>query len=220
MPYTKHPQSVQNVFIKRPNSVSTPLAQEGVRQDKGTTNRARRATTQPAPPEKRMRSHALNSKSSRSQTRPTPKRKTVHLTLWVKPGVKAELQRIAAQEGISVSAAGGTYLEQALQQHVDMHYSALLQPIIENAIRQQMRSYSNRIAILLVRSLFASEQTRSLVTNLLGRQHGMTQPVLEQILNGSSTVAKRKITHLTPQLEQLIAEVEQWMEQGGEKTHA
>src|SRR5207253_7309818 len=123
---------------------------------------------------------------SRSQNRSTAKRKTVHLTLWIKPVVKAELQRLAEQEGVSVSATGGAFLEQALQQHINMHYSALLQPIIEQAIAKQMRSYSSRIAMLLVRSLFASEQTRSLATNILGRHPGVTQAVLEEILNGSS----------------------------------
>ena len=78
------------------------------------------------------------------------KRQTVHLTLWVKPVVKEELERIAASEGISVSKAGGSFLEQSLQSHIDMHYSALLQPIIENAIQKQMRSYSTRLAVLFV----------------------------------------------------------------------
>jgi hypothetical protein len=82
-----------------------------------------------------------------------------------------------------------------------------------------MRSYSSRIAVLLVRSLFTSEQTRSLATNLLGRQPGVTQPVLEEILNGTSNTAKRNITRITPQLADLITEVEHWMEEG-EKTHA
>jgi hypothetical protein len=129
------------------------------------------------------------------------------------------LQRLAEQEGISVSATGGALLEKALQQHIDMHYSALLQPIIEQAICKQMRSYSNRIAVLLVRSLFASEQTRSLATNLLGRHPGVSQAVLEEILNGSSNAAKRNITRITPQLADLVKEVEQWIEEG-EKTHA
>ena len=65
--------------------------------------------------------------------------------------------------------------------------------------------------MLLVRSIFAGEQTRSLVTNILGRQDGITQPVLEHILNGSSNAAKRNITRVTPQLKTIITEVEQWM---------
>jgi hypothetical protein len=47
----------------------------------------------------------------------------------------------------------------------------------------------------------------------------VTQPVLEEILNGSSRAAERNITRITPQLADLLKEVEHWMEEG-EKTHA
>ena len=158
-----------------------------------------------------MRPYRLNIHTTRSQNNPTAKRKTVHLTLWVKPVVKAELERIAEQEGVSVSRAGGALLEKALQANIDMQYSALLQPIIEQAIAKQMRSYSSRIAMLLVRVAFASEQTRGMVTNILGRQPGVTPDVLTTILDGSSKTAKGNITRKTPQLTELMDAVEQWI---------
>ena len=68
-----------------------------------------------------------------------------------------------------------------------------------------------RAALLLVRSMFASEQTRALTTNILGRQPGVTQEVLDHILDGSSDTAKRNITRVTPQLASLIHEIEQWL---------
>ncbi len=141
------------------------------------------------------------------------KRRTAQVIVWVKPVVKAELQRIAEQNGLSVSATGAAFLESALQQNLHTQHTALLDPIISKAIGKHMRSYSTRIALLLVRSIFASEQTRSLTTNILNRQPGVTQPVLEQILNGSSNAAKRNITRLTPQLQTIIAEVEQWIQE-------
>lgn len=159
--------STQNVFSTQTHSVFNLQQSRGLRQDKGALGRARTASRQPAPRERRMRSHQLNNNTSRSQKKPTPKRKTVHLTLWVKPIVKAELQRKAESEGLSVSATGAAFLEKALQQHVDMQYSALLQPIIREAIVKQMRSISTRLAFLLVRVAFATEQTRSLATNIL-----------------------------------------------------
>ena len=82
-----------------------------------------------------------------------------------------------------------------------------------------MRSYSTRLAVLLVRVAFASEQTRSLVTNILGRQQGVTTTILNQILDGSSKAAKGKITYKTPQLESIIAEVEQWFTEREKETH-
>jgi len=141
------------------------------------------------------------------------KRQTVKLTTWVKPGVKAELQRIAKAEGLSLSRTGAAALEEWLAGRLQIQYAGILQPIIEQAIAKQMRAYSSRIAVLLVRSTFTSEQTRALVTNILTRQPGINQSVLEEILNGTSDTAKRNIKQITPQLAILIAEVEQWLAQ-------
>ena len=113
-----------------------------------------------------------------------------------------------------MSATGAALLEYAIRQDIQTQHGALLEAIIEKAIAKHMRSYSNRIAVLLVRSLFASEQTRSLTTNILGRQPGVTQPLLTEILNGSSKSAKRNITNVTPQLKDLMDAVEQWMQEG------
>jgi hypothetical protein len=219
MPYTVQPHFSQNVFLRQSHSAIRQQQNLGVRQDKGALKRARIATNQPAPRGQATRSQELNNDTPRSQNTPAPKRKTVHLTLWVKPMVKAELKRLAGQEGLSVSSVGAAFLEKAMQTNLDLHYGALLQPIIESAIRQQMRSMSTRLAFLLVRVAFASEQTRSLTANILGRQQGVTPSVLNEILDASSKSAKGKITHRTPQLEELIAEVERWFIIQDNKTH-
>ena len=132
---TAHTQSEQSVFERQQHTPSGQQPRSGVWQDTPPPRAARRASPQPAPRKKTMRPQQMNSNLSRSQNRSTAKRKTVHLTLWVKPVVKAELERIAEREGVSVSKAGGALLEQALQAHIDMQYGALLQPIIEQAIQ-------------------------------------------------------------------------------------
>ncbi len=147
------------------------------------------------------------------------KRQTVKLTTWVKPSVKREFQRIAEAERLSLSRTGAAALEQWLATRLDIQYAGILEPIIQQAIAKSMRAYSSRIAILLVRSMFTSEQTRALATNILGRQVGMTQPVLDTILDGTSTTAKSNITRITPQLATLIREVEQWLLQGEAQPH-
>jgi hypothetical protein len=158
-------------------------------------------------------SHAVFQTRHHSRTR-----QTVQVAAWVKPAIKGELQRIAEQEGLSLSQTCATLLEEAIRQKLHIQHAVLLQPIIEQAIHKQMSAYSNRHAVLLVRSLFAGEQVRSLVTNILSRQPGVTPPVLEEILNGSSTVAKRNLTRLTPQLASLITEVKKWLDEGGVTT--
>jgi hypothetical protein len=208
---TAHTQPLHNVFERQRHTANGQQPHSGVWQDNPTPRTARTASLQPAPRKKAMRPQQMNSKTHRSQNRSTAKRKTVHLTLWVKPVVKAELERIAEREGVSVSKAGGAFLEQALQQNIDLQYSALLHPIIEQAIAKQMRSYSSRIAMLLVRVAFASEQTRGIVTNILGRQPGVTPDVLTTILDGSSKTAKGNITRKTPQLTELMDAVEHWI---------
>jgi hypothetical protein len=141
-------------------------------------------------------------------------RQTEKLTTWVKPSVKCELQRIAAAEGLTLSRTGAAALEEWLARRSHIQHRGIFQPMIERAIAKEMRAYSSRIAILLVRSMFESGQTRTLVANILGRQQGVTQGTLDHILDYSRDVAKRNITRITPQLESLIAEVEQWLLQG------
>ena len=213
MPNTHFTQTAQTIFPRRSYTRSVQQPQSGVGQDNPTPPPARVATTQPAPPKNGMRPTPKQTNTARTQQGKPKQRKTVHLTLWVKPVVKTELERIAEQEGISVSSAGAAFLEKALQHNLHSQHTTLLDLTIEKAIGKHMRSYSTRLAVLLVRSIFASEQARSLVTNILSRQPGVTQPLLEHILNGSSNTAKRNITRVTPQLKTMLAEVEQWIQE-------
>jgi len=139
------------------------------------------------------------------------KRKTVVVSLWVKPVVKAEVKRLAEQEGMSISKCAGTLLEEAIHQKLHIHHAVLLQPIIEQAIAQRMAAISTRLSSLLVRGVLDTGQVRRLVINLLARQPGMTPETLEEIIDGSQEGSRKQITHLTPQLTSLIEEVEKWL---------
>jgi hypothetical protein len=80
----------------------------------------------------------------------------------------------------------------------------LLYWIIRNEIQQQMKGISSRLAWLLVRISFDTGQTRSLVTNILGRQQGMTEDILKNILAMRQRTAKGNITRKTPQIAELM----------------
>src|SRR5438128_9568406 len=125
------------------------------------------------------------------------KRQTVSFTVWVKPSVKEAYEHISTTEGVTLSQAGAAALEESLARRSHVQHRGIFQPMIEHAIAKEMRAYSSRIALLLVRSMFTSEQTRGMVRNILGRQPGVTQPVLDRILDGSSNDAKRNITRVT-----------------------
>jgi hypothetical protein len=211
------PQSVKQIFSNQSNGVVSEAVNAAVMQDKGRISSAHIGTQQPAPHKKSMRPHSLSSRSTRSQSTPKPKRKTIHLTLWVEPIVKRELQRIAQEEGLTVSKSGAAILKQALQHNVDMHYSQLLTPIIEAAIDKRMRSRDARLAWLLVRVAFDTGQTRAIVANILGRQQGVTEEKLKNILTESQNTTKANITRKTPQLAELMEAVEKWLNAEDEK---
>lgn len=80
-----------------------------------------------------------------------------------------------------------------------------------------MRAISTRLAWLLVKVAYDGGQTRSLVTNILGRQPGMTPEILTKILEMSGKTAKANITRRTPQIVGLIEAVEKWITTDTEK---
>jgi hypothetical protein len=116
------PQLLTQIFSQQPNGGAAEAFNAAVRQNKGRIASARTRTPQPAPQKYPLRAQALHTNTARSQKKPTPKRKTVQLTLWIEPIVKRELQRIAQAEGLTVSKTGAAFLKQALQHTVDMHW--------------------------------------------------------------------------------------------------
>ncbi len=56
-----------------------------------------------------------------------------------------------------------------------------------------------------------------MVTNILGRQPGVTPDILKTILEWSGKTAKANITRRTPQITELIEAVEKWMVADGEE---
>ena len=211
-------QTEHNVFARQSSTANGQQLLRNVGQDKGAPKRERIATIEPASHENSTRTQQTKTNAYRTQKRLHPKRKTVAVTFWMSPVERAQLQQIAQRKGLSMSQTGRAFVVHMLEEQLETQQGALLETIIDKSIRKHMRLYSSRIAVLLVRSLFTSEQTRSLATNVLGRQPGVTPKELNEILDGSSRAAKRNITHVTPQLTQLIAEVEQWIEEG-EKLH-
>jgi hypothetical protein len=88
--------------------------------------------------------------------------------------------------------------------------------LIEATIDRRMIARDNRMASLLVRACIAIEQTRSISVNTLGRQPAKTPnpikpDVLNDILDRSLEDAKKKITNRSPELKELIKELNSWI---------
>ena len=212
-----NPQIPQNIFIQQKQAVSFQRSRGDVRQDKSAALGGRVASVQPERPAPVLRAQQEDTQPPRTQNNTTHKRKTVPLTLWVKPFVKAEVQRLVTleeQEGkadVSLSSVGGAFLERGLQQNVDMQYGALLGPIIENAIDRRMRARDNRLVALLVRIAFETGQIRGIVTNNLAIQPGITEDIIQTVLTNSEKDAKKNITRKTPQITEMLEELATWM---------
>src|SRR5438132_6404648 len=140
------------------------------------------------------------------------KRQTEKITIWAKPAAKRELERVAKDEGLSLSRTGAAALEQWLAARLDIQYAGILEPIIQKAIAKEMRAYSSRLALLSVRSLFTSEQTRAITYNILRKPSGLTltDEAVNKIMDGSKNTAKRNIAQVAPELAPLIREIETW----------
>ena len=109
------------------------------------------------------------------------------------------------------SSVGAALLKRGIQTDLDMAYGALLTPVFENVLKRYMNARDNRLASLLVRACIAIEQTRSIAVNVLGRQLRITPDVLNDILDHSLTNAKKKITHRSPELKDLIKELNSYL---------
>jgi hypothetical protein len=208
------PQSERYVFPLQSNGAAGDVGRRFGVQDKARIASARTATAQPAPRTTPLRAQPLNTKAPRAKNTSTPKRKTEQLTLWVEPIVKRGIQRIATEEGLTLSKAGAALMKQALQHHVDMHYHALLDPIIKTAIQKHITSGFNRLAFLLVRIAFAAEQTRVIDTNILTRLQDMpvmTEEKFQDILTMSQKAAKGNIVRTSPELRELVAALKDFL---------
>jgi hypothetical protein len=212
----RHSQSHQNIFINQQKATKNKDAHGDVRQDKRAKTSARSASAQPARSHIPMRAQPLNTKTPRSQNAPIAARRKEKLTLWVDPIDKAEVQRRAKRERLSDSEAGAALLKKGIQVDLDLAYGALLTPVFENTLKRYMTARDNRMAILLVRACIAIEQTRGVAVNILGRQPAKTANVLKpdvlnDILDRSLDDAKKKITNRSPELKELIKELNRWV---------
>jgi hypothetical protein len=211
MASNRKPQFFGQVFSQQSNGAAGEAVDAAVRQDKGVLTNAPRSTKQPAPLGTGSRPPALGTKVFRSNKRDTTKIKLIHTTLHLHPLVRAELERRAATEFLSVSRVGATLLETAIRQDIHSQYNSLLQPILRQIIRGGLRAFGNRIVFFLMRIAFAGEQARILVTNVLHhilKREGVPQEHFHELVDQSNKLARRNIIQKTPQLKTLLTEWE------------
>jgi hypothetical protein len=207
----KLPHTRSDIFQNGENPQKTKDARGDVRQDKRRSSPPRSASAQADAETKITRAVDTHTKTPRSHNSQVDEKRTAKLTIWVEPRVKEGYQRQADREEVSLSSVCAEALKISLHHDADIHYSATLKPLIEATIDRRMIARDNRMASLLVRACIAIEQTRSISVNTLGRQPKVTPGVLNEILDRSLEDAKKKITNRSPELKELIKELNRWI---------
>jgi hypothetical protein len=155
----------------------------GVRQDKSDLIRDRAASDQPYRTPDEIRSNQKSSHLPQSNTTAPQRSNTVSphmppdpidfdgplvpLTIQIPKHLKAEIQRLAAEEGESDSATARAFLGRGVQANIDMQYGAMLRPVIQDQIHKDIQSYSNRTANINFQALYAAEQSRLMAIHIL-----------------------------------------------------
>jgi hypothetical protein len=189
------------------------ISYAGVWQDKDASSRVRAASSQPVIVGNTPRTLSQNTKSTRVQNRAN-RRKLVQVASWVDEPIREQLLIIAQSEGLSMSQTIAALLREILRQRFHKQQAATLPQLIDQAVAKSHRSMATRLSWLLVRIAFDIGQTRVLATNTLGRQAGMTQDSLKEILDTADRRTKANLTRKTPQLTQLMEAVEKWLLEG------
>jgi hypothetical protein len=216
---TTNPQKQKNIFQRQQDGGFVGKSHGGVWQDKHAQVRTFPALPEPSGSQPPAYVQTPQPQAVVPKRHGSNRRKTVEVYGCVSRETAAEIERLRSQGGkrLSRSAVVAGLLEKAVQGHLDMQYGALLRPIIEQAINARFRARDARFAALLVRIAHDTGQTRSLVTNLLARAPGVTAELLETILDRSAERSKANLTHLSPQITELVQAVQAWMGEEAEE---
>jgi len=202
------PQKEVTILLKKSNTTKRNKTYDDVRQDNRAPRRERVASSQASRIREGTRAHPLNKNTVRIKKH-SNKRQTVQVTGWVSKKVSAEIDRIAAEKGITRSRTIATLLEEAVNWSIEKQYATLLKPVIQQAIRKESRKERARFAELLVRVAYDANVSRNLAFNILGRQPGVTVESLNRIKDWSNKKAKDSIINRTAQIDDLIRAMEE-----------
>src|SRR4051812_36093379 len=107
-----NPQFSGDILVNQTRSELQRRQLGWVRQDNSAPTRARMATGQPSPVRSLLRSQQGKGNSDRSKKHSTS-RQTVPATTWLKKPISEEIDRIAADSGLTRSKTIATLVEEA-----------------------------------------------------------------------------------------------------------
>jgi hypothetical protein len=179
----------------------------GVGQDKGAPDSAPIKAKKPAPVTNVARSSLQDSFAGHENNHPAAKERKVRGSIWMRPGVKSALQRLADQDNLSFSEMCATALEVFARWKIHQQEEALFEPRFRKIAREENRSLGNRLVFFEMRNAIAAEQTRILTTDVYKRQlqqQGISQKQIEKKVDDAYNLARSNVLKKTPQLAALL----------------
>jgi hypothetical protein len=145
----------------------------GVRQDKYPPGRIDVLSDQPQSAEVPPKSakNASPPASPLADNRPkhhgSETRQTAQIWGRAPFATKAKIQAMAKTQGLSESEVVVNLVHKAMQIDGDVHYGAMLRPVIQDQIHKDIQSDSNRNANINWQALYAAEQNRLMSIHIL-----------------------------------------------------
>jgi hypothetical protein len=151
----------------------------------------------------------LDSARVRSQKQYLARDRLEHSSIWMRPGVKSTLQRLAKQDGLSFSAACAEGLEVYARAKIHEQEETLFEPRMQAMLRREIRASDNRHIYFEMRNAIAAEQTRILTTDLYKRQllkEGVPLKEINAKLDKAYHLARQNVLNTrTPKFKTLVA---------------
>jgi hypothetical protein len=127
----------------------------------------------------------------------------------MRPGVKAAIESLAGQAGLSFSATAARGLEVYTRAKIRDQEESLFEPRMQAMMRREIRTSDQRHLYFEMRNAIAAEQTRILITDLYKRQlrkEGMTLKEINTKLDNTYKMARDNLLRKTktPQLKNLL----------------
>ena len=158
----RKPHIQQNIYTNQHDQKEPATKPRNVRQDKGFLTKALPATGQPGPVARWSRANAAKTKRAHPAPRRSARGKLIHTTLWLDPVVRAEFERIAAREQLSISQVGAAACADWVRSDIHRQQGALAELTQRQMIREELQAFGGRIVFFLMRIAFSAEQTRHL----------------------------------------------------------
>src|SRR4051794_37364226 len=200
------PQEAKSSEERQARSEFKRRSEDEVRQDNNAPLRDRTGVFHAYSADKVTHSVTPSKNSDRAKKHST-KRQTEPITTWVRQPIRGDIDQIAREEGLTRSKVASTLLEWAVNERLHRRTAALIPAVIETSVEKCVGARLARTDTLLVQAALDISQTRTLTTNILGRQSGVTAEKLNTILDRSRDKAKDDLTHRSPELEEFIAAV-------------